>query len=129
LSELWSARRQATAASKPTAAEIAAELHGRLVQIASVPLLALLAAPLALAGSRRSRRGGIVMGLLILIVYYEALNFAGAMAKRELVAPALALWLPFALLTAGTWHVLRRALRRRRANRSRAAPLQAGATT
>ena len=111
LTELWKARRHATAESKPTAAEIAAELHGRLVQIASVPLLALLAAPLALAGSRRSRRGGIVVGLLILIVYYEALNFGGALAKRELLAPAIGLWLPFALLVAGTWHLLRRALR------------------
>ena len=130
LTELWAARRYATAESKPTAAEIGAELHGRLVQIASVPLLALLAAPLALAGSRRSRRGGIVVGLLILIVYYEALNFGGAMAKRELLAPALGAWLPFALLLAGTWHLLRRALRGRRPARlGRASPLEAGAAT
>jgi lipopolysaccharide export system permease protein len=130
LTELWAARRYATAESKPTAAEIAAELHGRLVQIASVPLLALLAVPLALAGSRRSRRGGIVVGLLILIVYYEALNFGGALAKRELLVPAIGVWLPFMLLLAGTWHLLRRALRGRRPARpGRALPLEAGAAT
>jgi lipopolysaccharide export system permease protein len=129
LSELWAARRSATPESKPSAAEIAAELHSRLVLIASVPLLPLLAAPLALAGPMRSRRGGIVIGLLILIVYYEALNFGDAMAKRELLSPVLGLWLPFALLLAGTSHLLRRALQGRRPVRlgARASRLEAGA--
>jgi hypothetical protein len=50
------------------------------------------------------------------------------MAKRELLAPALGAWLPFALLLAGTWHLLWRALRGRRPVRlSRASPLEAGA--
>jgi lipopolysaccharide export system permease protein len=111
LTELWQARRDATAESKPSAAEIAAELHSRLVLILSVPLLPLLAAPLALAGRVRSRRGGVAMGLLILIVYYEALNFGDAMAKRDLLAPELGLWLPFMLLLGLTVYLLLRALR------------------
>jgi lipopolysaccharide export system permease protein len=129
LIELWKARRAATAESKPSAAEIAAELHSRLVLIASVPLLPLLAAPLALAGPVRSRRGGIVVGLLILIVYYEALNFGDAMAKRELLSPVLGLWVPFALLLAGSGDLLRRALRGRRSVRlgGSASRLEAGA--
>jgi lipopolysaccharide export system permease protein len=110
LSELWAARRNATPASQPSAAEIAAELHSRLVLIASVPLLPLLAAPLALAGPVRSRRGGIVIGLLILIVYYESLNFGNAMAKRDLLIPAIGLWLPYALLLLGGASLLVRAL-------------------
>jgi lipopolysaccharide export system permease protein len=114
LIELWEARRHATPESKPNPAEIAAELHTRLVLIASVPLLPLLAAPLALAGPIRSRRGGILVGLLILIVYYEALNFGDAMAKRDLLAPEFALWLPFALFLTGTGYLLLRALRGQR---------------
>ncbi|MGH6905933.1 MAG: LptF/LptG family permease, partial [Geminicoccaceae bacterium] len=114
LVELWQARRHATPESKPNAAEIAAELHTRLVLIASVPLLPLLAAPLALAGPIRSRRGGILVGLLILIVYYEALNFGDAMAKRDLLAPQFGLWLPFALFLIGTGYLLLRALRGQR---------------
>lgn len=110
LSELWAARREATAESKPSAVEIAAEFHKRLVLIASVPLLSLLAAPLALAGPVRSRRGGVVIGLLLLIVYYEALNFGDAMAKRDLLAPEFGLWLPFALLLLGVAYLLVRAL-------------------
>ena len=71
-----------------------------------------------------------MVGLLILIVYYEALNFGGALAKRELLAPAIGLWLPFALLVAGTWHLLRRALRGRRPpSLGGSAPLEAGAAT
>jgi lipopolysaccharide export system permease protein len=111
LTELWRARRDATTESKPSAAEIAAELHSRLVLILSVPLLPLLAAPLALAGRVRTRRGGVAMGLLILIVYYEALNFGDAMAKRDLLAPELGLWLPFVLLLGLTVYLLLRALR------------------
>ncbi len=114
LLELWEARRHATPESKPSAAEIAAELHIRLVLIASVPLLPLLAAPLALAGPIRSRRGGILVGLLILIVYYQALNFGDAMAKRDLLAPQFGLWLPFALFLTGTGYLLLRALRGQR---------------
>lgn len=110
LEELWVARQEATPDSKPSAAEIAAELHSRLVLIASVPLLPLLAAPLALAGQIRRRRTGVVVGLLILIVYHETLNFGEAMAKRDLLAPMFGLWLPFALLTIGTVYLFGRAL-------------------
>ncbi len=107
LSELWS--RPATASSKPSAAEIAAELHARLVVIASVPILPLLAAPLALLGGPRSQRSGLLIGLLILVVYYQALNFGEALAKRGLVAPPwIGLWLPFLALVAGAgWLSLR----------------------
>jgi lipopolysaccharide export system permease protein len=111
LTELWQARGRATPQSHPTAAEIAAELHSRLVMIASVPLLPLLAAPLALAGPVRSRRGGIVLGLLTLIVYYETLSFGDSMAKRDLLAPQFGLWLPFALLLVGTCYLLLHVLR------------------
>lgn len=114
LEELWTARREATPTSKPSAAEISAELHSRLVLIASVPLLPLLAAPLALVGQIRSRRSGIIVGLLVLIVYHEALNFGEAMAKRDLLAPLLGLWLPFALLTIATAYLFARALLGRR---------------
>ena len=93
LAELWRARENATPESKPTAAEIGAELHSRLVLIASVPLLPLLAAPLAIVGPVRT------------------LNFGDAMAKRDLLAPELALWLPFALLLAGTGWLLLHTLR------------------
>ncbi len=112
LTELWTAR--ATQTSSPSAAEIAAELQSRLALIASVPLLPLLAAPLALSGGPRSQRAGIVAGLLILVLYYEALSFGEAMAKRELLSPTLGLWLPFLILAGITLWVFHRAMLGRR---------------
>jgi lipopolysaccharide export system permease protein len=108
LPELWT--RPATPSSKPNTAEIGAELHAHLVLIATVPLLPLLAAPLALGGRQRNPRGSIVIGLLILVVYYEALSFGEALAKRELLAPELGLWLPFLALALGTGWLFRRSL-------------------
>jgi lipopolysaccharide export system permease protein len=106
LAELWT--RPASASSKPSAAEIAAELQARLVLIASVPILPLLAAPLALIGGPRGQRSSLAIGLLILVVYYQALNFGEALAKRELLAPWIGLWLPFLALVVGAgWLLLR----------------------
>jgi lipopolysaccharide export system permease protein len=112
LDELWN--RPASASSEPSAAEIAAELHARLVLIASVPILPLLAAPLALIGGPRSQRSGLAIGLLILVMYYQALNFGEALAKRDLMAAGIGLWLPFVALAAGAgWLFLRHLLRGR----------------
>ena len=102
LTELWHARAARDARiQRRHSAEIGAELHSRLVLILSVPSARPSRSAACSAGPVRSRRGGIVVGLLILIVYYEALNFGDAMAKRELLAPVFGLWLPFALLLVG----------------------------
>jgi lipopolysaccharide export system permease protein len=119
LDELWN--RPASASSEPSAAEIAAELHARLVLIASVPILPLLAAPLALIGGPRSQRSGLAIGLLILVVYYQALNFGEALAKRDLMAAGIGLWLPFVALAAGAGWLFLRHLIRGRPPRPRAA--------
>jgi lipopolysaccharide export system permease protein len=131
LPELWSA--QPSADDRPSAAEIAAELNSRLVIIATVPLLPLLAASLALVGRPRSeRRAALFIGLAILIIYYETLSFGESLAKDDLLSPAVALWLPFLCLAAGTACLYARAsLGRwprlyRRPRRWSPAPAQAG---
>jgi lipopolysaccharide export system permease protein len=131
LPELWSA--QPSADDRPNADEIAAELNSRLVIIASVPLLPLLAASLALIGRPRSeRRAALFIGLAILIIYYETLSFGESLAKDGLLSPAVALWLPFLCLALGTACLYARAsLGRwpklyRRPRRWSPAPAQAG---
>ena len=131
LPELWSA--QASADSQPRAEEIAAELNARLVIIATVPFLPLLAASLALVGGPRSeRRAALFVGLAILIVYYETLSFGEALIKNGMLSSAIGLWLPFACLAAGTACLYARAsLGRwprlhRRPHRSSPAQAQAG---
>jgi lipopolysaccharide export system permease protein len=101
LPELWAA--QPTADSHPDAAEITAELNARLVIIATVPLLPLLAASLALLGTiRGERRAAVFTGLVILIVYYETLSFGEALVKNGMLPPQIALWLPFLCLAGAT---------------------------
>jgi lipopolysaccharide export system permease protein len=101
LPELWAA--QPTADSHPDAAEITAELNARLVIVATVPLLPLLAASLALLGTiRGERRAAVFIGLVILIVYYETLSFGEALVKNGMLPPQIALWLPFLCLAGAT---------------------------
>ncbi len=107
LDELWTA--DATATSKPNAAEIASELTARLVLIGSVPFLPLLAVALATSGTQRTRRSGIVVGLLVLVFYYQSLNFGQALAKRGLVTPLLGEWLPFLLFAGVATYLFHRA--------------------
>ena len=101
--------------------------------IATVPLLPLLAASLALVGGPRSeRRAALFIGLAILIVYYETLSFGEALVKNGMLPSAIGLWLPFLCLAAGTACLYARAsLGRwprlhRRPRRWSPAPAQAG---
>jgi lipopolysaccharide export system permease protein len=131
LPELW--RAQPSADDRPRPEEIAAELNSRLVIIASVPLLPLLAASLALVAAPRSeRRSALFIGLAILIVYYETLSFGEALVKNGMLPPEIALWLPFLCLAGGTASLYVRASLgrwprlRRRARPWSPAPAQAG---
>ena len=131
LPELW--RAAPAPDGKPRPEEISAELNARLVIIASVPLLPLLAASLALIGGPRSeRRAALFIGLAILIVYYETLSFGEAMVKNDMLPAVIALWLPFLCLAGATACLYARAsLGRwprlhRRPDRWLQAPAQAG---
>jgi len=100
LTELWAGRSHPVA--KPSPAEMNSELQLRLVIIASIPILPLLAAPLALSGGRTSRGHGIALGLLILIIYHKWIAFGDSVAARDIVSPWIGLWLPFAVFSLGS---------------------------
>lgn len=95
LPELWKALDRPIKGIDPE--EIAAEFHGRLARILSLPLLPLLALPLAVARRRAKRSYGIVVGLVLLIAYNQLLNFGESLADDGKASPWLAIWLPFAL--------------------------------
>ena len=89
--------------------EIRTEIHERLVRPLSVPVVVLLAVPLALLGSGRTGQAyGFVVGIALLVLYQKTLGFGESFSEAGLVSPWLALWGPFALLVAGTglmlWH-------------------------
>ncbi|GBD43449.1 hypothetical protein HRbin40_00922 [bacterium HR40] len=92
LGELWMLR------DRPPphidAAEIRAELDGRLARSLSIPVLPFLAVPLAL-GRRRGRRSyGFVIGVLVLVAYHQLLQTGEGLADNGVLDTGTALWLP-----------------------------------
>ena len=107
LSELWRARDNPPRGI--TRAELTAEIHGRLVRILTVLLLPVLAMPLALGGGREGRSTGIIVGLLALIVYHEALQVGESLVAQDRVTPWLGMWTVFFLFAAGSGYLFYRA--------------------
>ena len=76
-----------------------AEKHSRLVFVLSVPVLALLAIPLALLGSGRTGRAyGMALGVVILILYEKILGFGEAFAALGSLSTWTGLWTPLSIL-------------------------------
>jgi lipopolysaccharide export system permease protein len=98
LMELW--RASASPPEDIDASEIAAELHGRLVRIASLPVLPFLAIPLALGRIRGQRSYGLVIGLAALIGYHQVLQFGEALVDDGQIPAWLGLWVPTGLFAA-----------------------------
>jgi lipopolysaccharide export system permease protein len=82
--------------------EIRAELGGRLVRILSLPVLPLMAIPLAIGRVRGQRSYGLVVGLAVLIAFHQVLLLGEALADNNRIPVWLGLWVPFALFTLGS---------------------------
>jgi lipopolysaccharide export system permease protein len=83
---------------KATAAEVASELHERLVNAVSILILPFLAIPFAV-GSRRSQRSFRTgFALVLIVVYHELIQQGATAANHGSVSPYVALWLPCGLL-------------------------------
>ena len=95
LAELWAVRSGTTAL--PWSDEMSAEFHGRLVRIATILLLPLLAMPMGLANRRARRSWGVALGLVFLVIYQQVLVFGETLSDLGHVPAWLGLWLPFVL--------------------------------
>lgn len=82
--------------------ELEAEFNGRLARTLSIAFLPLLAIPLALGRKRSQRSYGIVIGMLLLVVYYEIIQTGEALADDGEVDTWLAIWVPFAAFGIGS---------------------------
>lgn len=102
LFELWPL--QGAPPEGMTLASINAEIHDRLVRIATVLVLPLFAIPLGLA-SRRTRRGfGMAVGIAVVVLFHHLLRFGASLASMGQLSPWIGLWAPFALFTgASAW--------------------------
>ncbi|QPC44243.1 YjgP/YjgQ family permease [Kaustia mangrovi] len=79
--------------------EMVAELHKRLVNIFSLPVLPFLAIPFALGRRRGMRAYRFGAALIILVAYHEILEQGTLLVRVGQLSPYIALWLPYAVLT------------------------------
>jgi lipopolysaccharide export system permease protein len=91
--------RRATASDAPADQKVAAQanFHFRLVEIAMILLVPLLAVALAVPPKRSSSGLGIFLSLILIVVIHKVNQYAEQMATQSRIDPVLALWGPFAL--------------------------------
>lgn len=107
LTELWAGVSEHPAGPNPV--KMNSELHFRLVIIASIPFLPLLAAPLAIGGGRTGWGQNVALSIIILGIYYKLITSGAAAASRDLLSPWIGLWVPFAALSLGSAYLCFRA--------------------
>ncbi len=95
LYELWSALGRPPPEIDPW--EISSELDGRLVRIAILPVLPLMAIPLAIGRVRSQRSYGLVVGLAMLIAFYQIIQVGESLADNNKLPSWLGLWVPYAV--------------------------------
>ncbi|MDE1172916.1 MAG: LptF/LptG family permease [Parvibaculaceae bacterium] len=79
---------------------LAAEFNGRIARALSLPLLPLLAMPLAMVAKRGRRGAGLALAGVILFAYHHSLQFGESLADTGRVHALPALWIPFAVFMA-----------------------------
>jgi lipopolysaccharide export system permease protein len=75
-----------------------AELYARLARSFAIPLLPLLALPLALAAKRGRRAPGMIIGAVILVAYHHGITLAKGFAADGLLDPLAAVAGLYAIL-------------------------------
>lgn len=81
-----------------------AELCARLTRSLAIPLLPLIALPLALAAKRGRRTPGMIIGALILVAFHHSVTLAKSFADEGVVDPVLVMGCLYgAILAFGVW--------------------------
>ena len=84
--------------------ELQAELYARLARSFAVPLLPLLALPLALAAKRGRRAPGMIVGAVILVAFHHGVTLCKSLAASGKVDPLISIGGLFLAMTAfGLW--------------------------
>ena len=77
-----------------------AALHFRLVEVATMFLLPLLAVALGVPPKRSPSALGVFLSIVMIVSYHKINEYALGVGARGAFDPALALWVPFALFAA-----------------------------
>lgn len=94
---------------RPRASRLMAQanFHFRVVEVAIMLLLPLLAIALAIPPKRSTSSLGVFLAIVILVTQYKINQYAEGLGGRGEVDPALALWVPFLLFAAMTLWMFR----------------------
>jgi len=83
-----------------TSDRVRAEFHSRLARSSAIVILPLLAIPLAMFGGRGRQSPGVISGVIILVIFEEALRFGESLTAFGQVSPWFGIWLPVGVLAA-----------------------------
>ena len=83
--------------------EYRAEFHFRLVEVATMFLLPLLAVALAVPPKRSSSALGVFLSIVILVTQHKINEYASSVAALGRIEPIIALWVPFLAFTGLVW--------------------------
>lgn len=84
-----------------------AEFHFRLVEVATMFLLPLLAVALAVPPKRSSSALGVFLSIVMIVAYHKVNQYAADIAALGRIEPILALWLPFLAFAGLVWWMYR----------------------
>jgi lipopolysaccharide export system permease protein len=79
---------------------VRANFHFRMVEVAMMMLLPLLAVALAVPPKRSSSGLGIFLSIVMVVTYHKINQYAEQMAAQGRIEPIIALWTPFLLFAA-----------------------------
>ena len=77
-----------------------ANFHFRLVEVAMMLLLPLLALALAIPPKRSTSALGVFLSIVMVVTYHKVNEYAEGVGGMGIVDPFIALWLPFLIFTA-----------------------------
>lgn len=102
-----------SSSKKTTRNRLLAEKYERIV-IAFAPLtLVLVGVPLGLQSQRSGKGAGFALALVVFLVYYVLLSFAGTIADKGALPSGIVLWLPnIVFLLGGSYFLHRTAMER-----------------
>lgn len=84
-----------------------AEYHFRMVEVATMLLLPMLAVALAVPPKRASSALGVFLSIVMIVTYHKVNEYAAALGGRGQIDPIIALWVPFLLFAALIWWMYR----------------------
>jgi lipopolysaccharide export system permease protein len=84
-------------------AQSRSEFHFRMVEVAIMFLLPLLAVALAVPPKRSSSALGVFLSIVMIVAYHKVNEYGAAVSALGKVDPLIALWLPFLCFSALIW--------------------------